>query len=358
MAKRFTDTEIWDKEWFMELSPTLKNLVQFVRSKCNFSGVWSPNYVLASLYIKGKVTEKDLLEIDDGNQFRKVGDKIIALGFIPFQYGSVLKYKSPMHRKVVDYLIDNDLLEHFDVEVDYEGIEHSKRPKQDSRKTLKIKSRDNMSCQYCGMVGEENDLQIDHFIPISLGGSNKEDNLFTACKKCNSEKYNKHPLDFFINERLDTLSKLSNRVFKILNTLKEEDKEEVKEEAKDKEKNKVKAKEEDSEKIEIVYPFNSILFIQKWKLWLEYRKENKLKYKSAKSEQMALKQLSEFDEEFAISLIENSIANGWKGLIYSNTKHEYEQRKSGVIKFGKKQQPTDADLMGEINRVFGSDKAG
>ena len=33
MAKRFTDTELWDKEWFMKLSPKLKCLVKLVRDK-------------------------------------------------------------------------------------------------------------------------------------------------------------------------------------------------------------------------------------------------------------------------------------------------------------------------------------
>lgn len=104
MAKRFKDTELWDKEWFMALEPRLKCLVQLVRDKCDLSGVWSPNWTLAKNYVGEKVNEQDLLGIDGGNQFIKTdGGKIFCLGFIQFQYGE-LSEKSPVHRKIINLL--------------------------------------------------------------------------------------------------------------------------------------------------------------------------------------------------------------------------------------------------------------
>ena len=73
MAKKFTDSNLWDKEWFMNLKPRLKCLVKFVRDKSDICGVWSPNYIIATTYIGEKVTEKDLLTIDDGQQFLRHG---------------------------------------------------------------------------------------------------------------------------------------------------------------------------------------------------------------------------------------------------------------------------------------------
>ena len=43
-------------------------------------------------------------------------------------------------------------------------------------------------CQYCG--SEEN-LSIDHDIPISKGGTNSRDNFVLACRSCNSKKGNR-----------------------------------------------------------------------------------------------------------------------------------------------------------------------
>lgn len=101
MAKRFTDTELWDKEWFMLLSCKLKCLVKLVRDKCDLSGVWSPNWKLACDYIGEKVTAAELIAIDEGKQFLMLENgKILCIGFIEFQYG-VLSEKSPVHRKVL-----------------------------------------------------------------------------------------------------------------------------------------------------------------------------------------------------------------------------------------------------------------
>lgn len=79
----------------------------------------------------------------------------------------------------------------------------------------------------------------------------------------------------------------------------------------------------DESKNEIILPFETKNFKEWWSRWLEYRGEIGKKYKSPKSEQAALKQLSVFDEEFSIQLIERSIAGGYQGLVYKDTKEEY-----------------------------------
>lgn len=46
--------------------------------------------------------------------------------------------------------------------------------------------RDNYTCQYCGKCG--GDLECDHIVPVSRGGTNDISNLVTACKECNRKK--------------------------------------------------------------------------------------------------------------------------------------------------------------------------
>ena len=105
MPKRFTDTELWDKEWFMQLSPKHKCLVKYVRDKCDIAGIWSPNYVLASVYIGERVNQDELLAIDGGQQFELLSDnKIYCTGFIDFQYGTSLNPNSPIDNKIIEIL--------------------------------------------------------------------------------------------------------------------------------------------------------------------------------------------------------------------------------------------------------------
>ena len=61
-----------------------------------------------------------------------------------------------------------------------------------NEKRLAIYLRDGIACAYCGS-GVENGvpLQLDHVIPHSLGGSNHENNLVTACRKCNASRGNR-----------------------------------------------------------------------------------------------------------------------------------------------------------------------
>jgi hypothetical protein len=113
MSKRFTDTNLWDKEWFMSLSLKEKCLVKMVRDKADLSGLWSPNWLIASAYIGEKVSESDLLKIDNGQQFKKIKNgKIYCIGFIEFQYGE-LSEKSPVHKKIISILQQNDFLEDY-----------------------------------------------------------------------------------------------------------------------------------------------------------------------------------------------------------------------------------------------------
>jgi uncharacterized protein YdaU (DUF1376 family) len=54
---------------------------------------------------------------------------------------------------------------------------------------LRIFFRDRYICTYCKLRSKN--LECDHIIPVSRGGSNDDSNLTTACRKCNRRKSNK-----------------------------------------------------------------------------------------------------------------------------------------------------------------------
>ena len=48
--------------------------------------------------------------------------------------------------------------------------------------------RDAFTCQYCGHKFNNNNLTLDHVIPIVQGGKKCWENIVTACKPCNQKK--------------------------------------------------------------------------------------------------------------------------------------------------------------------------
>jgi hypothetical protein len=53
---------------------------------------------------------------------------------------------------------------------------------------LRVVRRDNNQCQACGRILRDNEIEFDHIIPISKGGSSEEHNIRVTCFECNRRK--------------------------------------------------------------------------------------------------------------------------------------------------------------------------
>lgn len=51
-------------------------------------------------------------------------------------------------------------------------------------------------CAYCGDPLTTADME--HFVPVKLGGTTTKDNIVPSCRNCNTKKYTKHPLDWLV----------------------------------------------------------------------------------------------------------------------------------------------------------------
>ncbi len=60
-------------------------------------------------------------------------------------------------------------------------------------KRLRVYERDNFECQLCGKPVPEEELTVDHIVPLSKGGSSWITNLQTAHYYCNQEKADEEP---------------------------------------------------------------------------------------------------------------------------------------------------------------------
>jgi hypothetical protein len=141
MAKRFTDTDLWDKEWFMKLSCKQKCLVKLIRDKCDLSGVWSPNWLIVATYLGEQATEAELLDIDEGRQFIKIsGGKIFCIGFVSFQYGE-LSEKSPVHRKIINLLVNHKIDYKHPINTPEEEVEEEEEETEEEKEEEPPKKR-------------------------------------------------------------------------------------------------------------------------------------------------------------------------------------------------------------------------
>lgn len=70
--------------------------------------------------------------------------------------------------------------------------EKASRSSLPARVRFEVLKRDAFRCQYCGkQAGGGAELEIDHIVPISKGGTSDKENLITACKECNNGKSSK-----------------------------------------------------------------------------------------------------------------------------------------------------------------------
>ena len=69
----------------------------------------------------------------------------------------------------------------------------------DDDRKRQVYARDNFTCLCCGKAQRKGVvLNVDHIIPVSMGGSNAVSNLQTLCKQCNSQK-GVNEIDYRVN---------------------------------------------------------------------------------------------------------------------------------------------------------------
>lgn len=83
------------------------------------------------------------------------------------------------------------------VTTDYQHQFPGSRPSRDMVRKFQLIRRQNSQCLYCGeTLGSPSQIELDHIVPRSGGGSNRQANLAAVCVPCNQEK-GKDPFSVF-----------------------------------------------------------------------------------------------------------------------------------------------------------------
>ncbi|MDQ7818728.1 MAG: hypothetical protein RDU14_17005 [Melioribacteraceae bacterium] len=113
MAKRFTDTNKWNKVWFRKLSPVHKCFWNYLTDNCNHAGIWDVDLETAKYFI-GKelnletvkeIFSKQIIELDGGKRW-------FLIDFIEFQYNCDINSLNPsnnVHKSIIQILKKYDI---------------------------------------------------------------------------------------------------------------------------------------------------------------------------------------------------------------------------------------------------------
>jgi len=108
MAKRLTDTEKWNDDWYISLSNDYRIIWQWLLDNCNHAGICKRSIRLLNLMCNTKVSEEELIKTMEDRVLIKNNNWFIPK-FLKFQYTS-LHSNRPVIISVIKELEKNELL--------------------------------------------------------------------------------------------------------------------------------------------------------------------------------------------------------------------------------------------------------
>jgi hypothetical protein len=103
MAKRFTDTEIWGEDWFLDMPNEYKLFWYYMLSNCDHSGIYKVNMRSFCSLNEVKLTSNKVLEyFNAGKQrIRVLQDNVWLIeDFFVYQYGETFNTNNRVHESI------------------------------------------------------------------------------------------------------------------------------------------------------------------------------------------------------------------------------------------------------------------
>lgn len=103
MSKRFTDTEIWGEDWFLDMPNEYKLFWYYMLSNCDHSGIYKVNIKTFSLLNEVKLSSNKALEyFNNGKQrIRVIQPNVWFIEeFFVYQYGETFNTNNRVHESI------------------------------------------------------------------------------------------------------------------------------------------------------------------------------------------------------------------------------------------------------------------
>jgi len=195
MSEKTINSGFWRDDYIEDLNTDEKTLFLYLLTNeySNVIGIYEISTIFMA--IDTEIKREKVIEIL--NKFQK-DDKIYFLNRKWIGIKDIFKYTKKFGgpkmeiaianilKKVPSEIIKIVLGDNYKIKL---PNEHG-RSKISNSLRMRVLQRDKYRCQICGKTSKNTELQIDHIIPISKGGSNKFDNLRVLCMKCNTGRNN------------------------------------------------------------------------------------------------------------------------------------------------------------------------
>jgi len=148
MSKRYSDTEIWNEDWFIALSPAHMLFWKYVTDKCDHAGVFKVNTTMFKKLTGMDVDTTAFLQAVNSIPKTSGEPRIQELkngywyltGFVSFHYGLKPNINNRVHRSVIDILLQYGIEDSIWTQVDPNL--NSSRGQLDPIEGLKDKDKD------------------------------------------------------------------------------------------------------------------------------------------------------------------------------------------------------------------------
>lgn len=179
------------------------------KSRMRMSHVYKPVMLLKLLDAGGSATKKDIARefiLADIGQLkdyeRKVypmpGNRLIKAGLVEkdgdtYTLSEVFKNLTPVQLEEIRSVLITRVEEYLGLIDPYNTSTREYIPGVSRFEVLR---RAGGRCQLCGVSHTTRQIDVDHIVPVSKGGSNDATNLQALCRTCNSQKGNRDDTDF------------------------------------------------------------------------------------------------------------------------------------------------------------------
>mgnify|MGYP007100057613 FL=1 len=105
MAKRFSATEIWEEDWFLDMPNEYKLFWYYMLSTCDHAGLFKVNVGSFCKLLSVKIDPDKYLELINNGKLRVrpiTGSLWLIEDFFVFQYGHVFNHNNKVHQSIAN----------------------------------------------------------------------------------------------------------------------------------------------------------------------------------------------------------------------------------------------------------------